>query len=165
MKPAWRQVSWFWILVSELSNQSLGFGKSDVESNILIFNRSCPQFKSNCWHFCMQVTSGSYLSGKVVCTDYGIFCLALNLIRIGQQQRSISTCVCLSACVSMCVCLCCCLCMEGEVGWRCYYGWFEKQIPAILFCIVILNFSPFPLPLWFRVCRIEPQCSPACCKR
>ena len=43
VKPALRQVSRFQILVSELSNKLLGFGESDVESDIQISNRSCPQ--------------------------------------------------------------------------------------------------------------------------
>ena len=37
MKPASRQVSRFRILVSELSNRSLGFGESDVESDYPTF--------------------------------------------------------------------------------------------------------------------------------
>ena len=40
VKRASRQVSRFWILVSELSNRSLVFGESDVGSDIRISNRS-----------------------------------------------------------------------------------------------------------------------------
>ena len=43
MKPALRQVSRFWILVSESSNRLLVFSETDVKSDIPISNRSRPQ--------------------------------------------------------------------------------------------------------------------------
>ena len=44
VKLASRQVSWFQIIVSELSNHAFGFSKSHVESDFRISNRSRPSF-------------------------------------------------------------------------------------------------------------------------
>ena len=59
----------FWILVSELSNRLLGFGESEIESDIQISNRSHPNIKLSVVSGCEIYTHVHFSVGQARATS------------------------------------------------------------------------------------------------